>query len=198
VPNRVRISPVSVRIGRSVPMAVVHERDDDPGRGQRAAERVGDHERQGPAVQGQPQRFAADARDVDLVAREEEQHPEPEVREELREGVDLGEAEDLRPDDDAEGQLDHDDGDEQVAPAGGGDDRRRHGRGHDDREERAGVDAERRRGQGCEGYGAHVGQRTRRAKPSRPAGGRPSPARVNRPRALRAPVTSPVRRGSSG
>ena len=131
--------------GRREGRADVHERDDDARRGQRAAERVRDHQRHGPAVEGQAQRLAADARDVDLVAGEEEEHAEPEVREELRERVDVGEVEHLRSDDHAEGQLDHDDRDEQVASARHRDERRRHGRRHDDREERAGVDAERRR-----------------------------------------------------
>jgi hypothetical protein len=58
---------------------------------------------------------------VDLVAGEEEQHPEPEVREELHEIRDV-QAEHLGADDDAEQQLDHDRRQQQSAPC--------HERGH--------------------------------------------------------------------
>ena len=65
----------------------VEERDYDAERGQHAAERVGDRERQEPAQHREPQRLPLDAPDVDLVAGEEEQHAQPEVGEELRERV---------------------------------------------------------------------------------------------------------------
>ena len=120
----------------------VDERDDHAGQGEHAAQGVGDRQRHRPAQQPQAQRHAADAGKVDLVAGEEEQHAEAEVAEELRERVDLGEIEQLRPDQHAQDQLDHDHREEQAAPAGHGDQRPRHRRGRDDREERAGVDLE--------------------------------------------------------
>jgi hypothetical protein len=94
-------------------------------------------------------------REVDLVAGEEEQHPEAEVREELDEVVRLGEPEHVGPDDDAEEDLDHDDRHRQEAAQQRRGQRgdRRHG---DDREEVARVDPDQERVALREGD-AHLG-----------------------------------------
>ena len=101
--------------GRRQRGADIDERHDDAEGRQDAAERVGDHERERPARQPQLQRLPPDALDVDLVAGEEEQHPEPEIAEELRERVHAGEVQQLRPDQHAERELDDHHGEEQAA-----------------------------------------------------------------------------------
>ena len=113
VPNFVFSSPVSRRIGISVPIAVVASADPCRGRdrsrgGEQAADPVGEQEResqpQAPSFSGRPRPL-----EVDLVAGEEEQHAEPEVGEEVDEVVALGEPEHLGADHDPEQQFDHDD-----------------------------------------------------------------------------------------
>ena len=90
--------------------AHVEQGHDDAGPGEEAADRVGEHERQQPPRHDRElERHALDPVELDLVAREEEQHAEAEIREELDELVRLREVEDLGPDDDAEHQLDHHD-----------------------------------------------------------------------------------------
>ena len=122
--------------------ADIYERDDNSRRGERATEPVGDRERHRPPEQRKPQRTAANARDVDLVAGEEEQHAQTEIGEELREVIDLRDVESLGPDHHAQHQLEHDHRQEQTAPARDGGDRPGHRPGHDDREERSRVDRE--------------------------------------------------------
>ena len=124
--------------------ARVEERDHDPGGGQHAADPVGEREREQPAPGAERQRPAADALEVDLVAGEEEQHPEPEVGEEVDEVVAAGEAEDLRADHDPEQELDHDH--RRGESTRQDDDGDRGDRGDDDdHEERAGVDVDQAR-----------------------------------------------------
>ena len=146
MPKRVRSSPASLRIGISVPIAVVASAEPVKssertiaGEREEPADRVGERERDHPAERRQLQRLAADALEVDLVAGEEEQHPEAEAREELDELVRLGEAEHLGPDHDPEHDLDHDDRDRQPARDAAGEQRRERGDG-DDRQERSAVD----------------------------------------------------------
>jgi hypothetical protein len=72
----------------------------------------------------------------------------------------VGQVEHLRPDEHAERQLDHDHRKKEAAPPGHGDQRPRHRRGGDDREERAGIDLEDRRRRDRQWYEArraHVG-----------------------------------------
>ena len=85
--------------------ARVEERDDEPRGLERAADRVGQGDRQQPAGAREARRPPADAPEVDLVAREEEEHPEAEVGEQLRRRADVCQAEHLRADDDAQEQL---------------------------------------------------------------------------------------------
>ena len=84
---------------------------------EQGAERVGERQRQQPAENGQPQRAAADALEVDLVAGEEEEHAQAEAREELEEVVWLGQAQQLGADHDAEHDLDDHNRQWQAGPA---------------------------------------------------------------------------------
>ena len=113
----------------------------DARRGERARDRVGERERDQPAQDRQPQRRAADAVELDLVAREEEEEPEPELAEELEDLVEVREAEDVGADDRSQEQLDDDDGndDPRVEAAGGVGDERRRGCGEEHEQEGGGV-----------------------------------------------------------
>ena len=98
VPKRVRSSPASLRTGISVPIAVVASAEPvnssdstSPGRARAASERIGQDQRQEPAENGKPKRAPADPLEVDLVAGEEEEHAQPETREEVEEVVGIGE-----------------------------------------------------------------------------------------------------------
>jgi len=64
--------------GRRERGAHVDQRDDDAERGEDPAQRVRDDERQRPAGEGEAQGMPFDPADVDLVAGEEEEHPEAE------------------------------------------------------------------------------------------------------------------------
>ena len=130
--------------------AGVEEGDDDPGRGEEPAEAVGEDHREQPAEGAELQRLAPDPLEVDLVAGEEEEHPEAEVGEEFDEVVAVGEAEDFGPDQDPQHQLDHDDRRREAFRDDGDGDRGDRGDG-DDREEGAGVDLYRGGGQGKQG-----------------------------------------------
>ena len=66
--------------GRGQRGAGVEQREHDPGGREHAADPVGDRQRQQPAHDREPQREPGDAAHVDLVAGEEEEHPEPEAR----------------------------------------------------------------------------------------------------------------------
>ena len=72
------------------------------------AEPVGEADREQPAERAELQRLALDPLEVDLVAGEEEEHPEAEVGEEVDEVVGVGEVEDFGADEDPEQQLDDD------------------------------------------------------------------------------------------
>ena len=114
---------------------------DDVPHEEEAGEAVREGERDDPAARAERERPPLDPLEVDLVAGEEEQHAEAEVREETRRGVDLGEACDLRADQDPEQQLDDDDREDEPRRDERRDDRRDGRRGDDD-EERLGVDAD--------------------------------------------------------
>ena len=61
------------------------ERQHEARQREQPAERIGQDERQQPSEDAKPERAAADPLEVDLVAREEEEHSEPEIREEVEE-----------------------------------------------------------------------------------------------------------------
>jgi hypothetical protein len=85
---------------------VVEEREHDPCGRQRAACAVCERQRHGPPDRREPQRPPSDPAEVDLVAGEEEEHPEAERGEEVGEVIRLGHVERLRPDRDPQQQLD--------------------------------------------------------------------------------------------
>ena len=87
----------------------------------------------------EPHRLAPDPLEVDLVAGEEEEHPEAEVGEEFDEAVGPGDVENLGADQDAEQELDDDHRGHEAARHGGDGHRRKRG-GEDDDEEGLGVD----------------------------------------------------------
>ena len=94
VPKRVRSRPLSLRIGISVPIAVVASAEPVnssdstmPVSASRPPIRGGERQREQPAQRGQAQRVALDALEVDLIAGEEEQEPETQAGEELDELV---------------------------------------------------------------------------------------------------------------
>ena len=121
--------------GRGQGGSRVEQREHDSGGGQKPADRVGDQERETPSEQAEPQRLAADPAQVDLIAGEEEEHPEAETGEEIGEAVDARSVEHLGTDDHAEDELGDDGGQQQTAPG----DQRRDGPGdgggdHDDHE----------------------------------------------------------------
>ena len=140
--------------------ARVQEGEHHPGGRQGAADPVGEHQRQQPAPGAERERLAPDPLEVDLVAGEEEQHPEPEVGEEVDELVGLGEAEHLGPDHDPEDQLDHDHRRRQPLRHHDHGDRRQGG-GQDDREEGGFVDRDQ--------TGAGLSMRRRSRSPTTPA-----------------------------
>jgi hypothetical protein len=110
-----------------------------PEGGEDAADDVGKPHREQPARASQLHRLAADALEVDLIAGEEEEHPQAEVGEEVDEAVGAGDVENLRADEDSEEELDHDHrGREPAGDNGDGDCRQR--RDQDDDEKGLGVD----------------------------------------------------------
>jgi hypothetical protein len=114
--------------------ARVEQRQHHPGCGEDAADRVGERQRQRPSQCRETERAAGDPAQVELVAGEEEQHPEPEVGEEPEE-LRRVEPEHLRPDHDPEQQLDDDHRDEHAPAAEQGrDGARDRGDGDDDEE----------------------------------------------------------------
>ncbi len=119
----------------------VEEGEDDAGRGEGAADRVGECDREQPAPGAELERFAADPLEVDLVAGEEEEHPQAEVGEEFDEAVGPGKIEDFGADDDPQQQLD-DDNRRREARGNNGDGDRRDGGDRDDDEEGVGVDVD--------------------------------------------------------
>jgi hypothetical protein len=129
--------------GRGDRRARVDQREHDPRSGEEPPDRVRQREREGPAEHGETQRPAHDPVQVDLVAGEEEQHPEAEVREEVDELRDV-QAEHLRADDDAEQQFDHDRRQQQPAAGHQCGHRPRDGGRRDDDEEVRRLDLDRR------------------------------------------------------
>lgn len=95
--------------GRRHRRAGVDEGVDYAERREDAADRIGERDREQPAVAAEAQRRPPDPFEVDLIAGEVEEHPEAEVGEELAEFVGCSPAEPMRPDRDAEQQLEHDD-----------------------------------------------------------------------------------------
>src|SRR5215207_2841840 len=113
------------------------------GGGEHAGHGVRQHQRDQPARARELERLALDPLEVDLIAGEEEEHPEAEVAEELGRGIEPGDSGHLWADEDAEHQLDHDHRDHQA----GSDDRHEQSgerRDRDDHEERRRVDADHR------------------------------------------------------
>ena len=120
--------------GRGHRRAGVEQGEHDPCEREQPADREGERDRHQPADRRELERLAADALEVDLVAREEEQHPEPEVGEEGDELVCLSEVEQLRSDQDSEHDLDSHDRERQAARDAARNQRGERGR-RDDREE---------------------------------------------------------------
>jgi hypothetical protein len=123
--------------------AGVEEGDDDPGCRKQAAEPVGEPDGQRPAQRAQLHRRPLDPLEVDLVAGEEEEHPEAEVGEEVDELVGVGELEDFGADHDSQDQLEDDDRRREALWDGGDHDRGEGGDDHD-REKGVGVDRDHR------------------------------------------------------
>ena len=129
--------------------------------------------------------------EVDLIAGEEEQHPQPEVGEELDEVVDVGDSQPLRSDQNPEQQLDHD---HRRGKSAGehGDRDRRHGCRQHHEQERSGVYIDHSSGAyreskpgalealeaGCakRGGGRQASRALRAWRRARRAAGRPRPA----------------------
>jgi hypothetical protein len=160
--------------GRRHRRAGVEEGEHDPGRGERPADPIGERDREQPAKRPELHRQALDPVEVDLVAGEEEEHPEPEVGEEFDEVIGLREAEQFWADHDPQQQLEHDDG--------WGEALRHRGHGHrcdcsddDDCEERPAVDLDR---------GCRQGEHGRPILGRRAAGGGPTTLRALAPCAL--------------
>jgi hypothetical protein len=125
--------------GRGDGRAGVEQREHDPDGCQHPADRVRQGERDRPAECGQAQRRAGDSLEVDLVAGEEEQHSEPEVGEELDELRHV-DPEHLRPDHDAEQELDDDRREQKAARRHERRERPGRRRRRDDREEHRRLD----------------------------------------------------------
>jgi hypothetical protein len=142
VPNLVRSSPAVAQDrdqgpdrGRGHRGAGEQERQHDSGGGERSTDAVREREREQPARSGQHHWPPPKAREIQLVAGEEEQHPQPEVAEELREVVLPREVEDIRADHDPEQQLEHHHGG-RDAPRQGQRGERRHQGGNGDDQKR--------------------------------------------------------------
>ena len=119
----------------------VEEGEDDARRREDAADTVGERHRDQPTPGAKPQRPAPDSLEIDLVAGEEEEHAEAEVGEEVNEVIGLGDVEDLGADENAQEQLDDDDGRREAARHQRHRDGRE-GRDHDDDEKRLCVDVD--------------------------------------------------------
>ena len=159
MPKRVRSSPASLSTGIRVPIAVVasaepvKRRDStSPGQREQPAQGVREDERQQPSEDGQPERGASDSLEVDLVAREEEEHSEPEVREELDELVRVREAQHVGADQDPEQDLEDDHRQRHARRHQPGHERR-HRAGEDDEEKGLAIDVD-HRGEGRSGIDA--------------------------------------------
>jgi hypothetical protein len=87
----------------------IEEREHDAKRRQGATDPVRQGQRYRPPSGAEREREPANPVEVDLLAGEEEEHPQAEVREELDEVVDMGQTHDLRTDQDPQQQLDDDD-----------------------------------------------------------------------------------------
>ena len=150
--------------------ARVEEGDHDPGGGEQPADPVGERHRERPADRAEPQRPPADPLEVDLVAGEEEEHPEAEVREELDELICGRDVEKVGADEDSQQQLEDDDR-RREAPGEDRDGQRGDRRHHDDDEEGACVDRDHR------ARSAPAASRTRRRCRGWRRSPRPRPAR---------------------
>jgi hypothetical protein len=121
--------------GRGERRAGVERRDHEPRCREDRRGAVRDHERERPPVSREPQRRAADPPQVDLVAGEEEEHPEAEVGEELREVIDMPDPQHVRADDDPKHELEDDRRHDEPASRPDRGEGARHGCGdHDDEE----------------------------------------------------------------